>query len=51
MNTYDSSSVFFGKSSDGLKFHELTSFLSAVVLCWDEQKLIKSRYNSKINII
>ena len=51
INTYDSSSVIFGKSSDGLKLNELTSFLSAVVLCWDEQKLMKSRYNSKINII
>ena len=37
------------KSSDGLKLNELTSFLSAMVLCWDEQILMKSKYNSKIN--
>ena len=30
MNTYDSSSLIFVNSPDGLKFHELTSFLSAM---------------------
>ena len=39
INAYDSSSVIFGKSPDGLNLNELTSFLSAMALSYLEGKI------------